>query len=42
MDFANQLIFSHREVIQSTKDAMVALERRNPTVQPLLAIIQVL
>lgn len=31
---------SLREVIQSTKDAMVALERRNPTVQPLLAIIQ--
>ncbi|XP_041661972.1 monofunctional C1-tetrahydrofolate synthase, mitochondrial [Cheilinus undulatus] len=28
------------EVVQSTKEAMVALQRRNPTIQPLLAIIQ--
>ncbi|KAM9338878.1 monofunctional C1-tetrahydrofolate synthase, mitochondrial [Symphorus nematophorus] len=31
---------SLREVVQSTKEAMVALQRRNPAVQPLLAIIQ--
>ncbi|GLD69343.1 monofunctional C1-tetrahydrofolate synthase, mitochondrial, partial [Lates japonicus] len=31
---------SLREVIQSTKEAMVALQRRNPSIQPLLAIIQ--
>ncbi|XP_039980878.1 monofunctional C1-tetrahydrofolate synthase, mitochondrial isoform X2 [Xiphias gladius] len=28
------------EVVQSTKEAMVALQRRNPSVQPSLAIIQ--
>ncbi|XP_068580769.1 monofunctional C1-tetrahydrofolate synthase, mitochondrial [Cebidichthys violaceus] len=28
------------EVLQSTKEAIAALQRRNPTVQPLLAIIQ--
>uniref|UniRef100_A0A7N6B1W7 formate--tetrahydrofolate ligase n=1 Tax=Anabas testudineus TaxID=64144 RepID=A0A7N6B1W7_ANATE len=31
---------SVREVVQSTKEAMVALQRRNPAVQPLLAIVQ--
>ncbi|XP_054618275.1 monofunctional C1-tetrahydrofolate synthase, mitochondrial isoform X3 [Dunckerocampus dactyliophorus] len=31
---------SLRDVIQSTKEAMVALQRSNPGVQPLLAIIQ--
>ncbi|XP_050927817.1 LOW QUALITY PROTEIN: monofunctional C1-tetrahydrofolate synthase, mitochondrial [Lates calcarifer] len=31
---------SLREVIQSTKEAMLALQRRNPSIQPLLAIIQ--
>ncbi|XP_057679462.1 monofunctional C1-tetrahydrofolate synthase, mitochondrial isoform X1 [Corythoichthys intestinalis] len=30
-----------RDVVNSTKEAMVALQRRNPAVQPLLAIIQV-
>uniref|UniRef100_A0A667YAA9 Monofunctional C1-tetrahydrofolate synthase, mitochondrial n=1 Tax=Myripristis murdjan TaxID=586833 RepID=A0A667YAA9_9TELE len=34
------LIFSGREVIQSTKEAMVALQRENPSLQPVLAIIQ--
>ncbi|KAI3364277.1 hypothetical protein L3Q82_011083 [Scortum barcoo] len=29
-----------RELIQSTEEAMVALQRRNPAIQPLLAIIQ--
>ncbi|XP_049914562.1 monofunctional C1-tetrahydrofolate synthase, mitochondrial [Epinephelus moara] len=29
-----------RDVIQSTEEAMLALQRRNPSVQPLLAIIQ--
>uniref|UniRef100_A0A8D0CXY6 formate--tetrahydrofolate ligase n=1 Tax=Sander lucioperca TaxID=283035 RepID=A0A8D0CXY6_SANLU len=32
--------FSHREVVQSTKEAMLALQGRNPVVQPLLVIIQ--
>ncbi|XP_077409544.1 monofunctional C1-tetrahydrofolate synthase, mitochondrial [Vanacampus margaritifer] len=32
---------SLRDVVQSTKEAIVALQRRNPAVQPLLAIIQV-
>uniref|UniRef100_UPI0037E87491 monofunctional C1-tetrahydrofolate synthase, mitochondrial n=1 Tax=Semicossyphus pulcher TaxID=241346 RepID=UPI0037E87491 len=31
---------SLREVVQSTKEAMVALQRRSPATQPLLAIIQ--
>ncbi|XP_059212785.1 monofunctional C1-tetrahydrofolate synthase, mitochondrial [Centropristis striata] len=31
---------SLRAVVQSNKEAMLALQRRNPTVQPLLAIIQ--
>ncbi|CAJ1078473.1 monofunctional C1-tetrahydrofolate synthase%2C mitochondrial isoform X2 [Xyrichtys novacula] len=31
---------SLREVVESTKEAMVSLQRKNPTVQPLLAIIQ--
>ncbi|KAK1888944.1 C-1-tetrahydrofolate synthase cytoplasmic [Dissostichus eleginoides] len=31
---------SLREVVQSTKEAMLALQRRNPAIQPLLAIIQ--
>nr|XP_046229315.1 monofunctional C1-tetrahydrofolate synthase, mitochondrial [Scatophagus argus]XP_046229316.1 monofunctional C1-tetrahydrofolate synthase, mitochondrial [Scatophagus argus] len=31
---------SLREVVQSTKEAMVALRGRNPAIQPLLAIIQ--
>uniref|UniRef100_A0A8C4DW36 formate--tetrahydrofolate ligase n=1 Tax=Dicentrarchus labrax TaxID=13489 RepID=A0A8C4DW36_DICLA len=31
---------SLREVVQSTKEAMLALQRRNPSIQPLLAIIQ--
>ncbi|XP_034755994.1 monofunctional C1-tetrahydrofolate synthase, mitochondrial isoform X1 [Etheostoma cragini] len=31
---------SLREVVQSTKEAMLALQGRNPTVQPLLVIIQ--
>ncbi|XP_022623733.1 monofunctional C1-tetrahydrofolate synthase, mitochondrial [Seriola dumerili] len=31
---------SLREVVQSTKEAMVALQRRNPSIQPLLAIVQ--
>ncbi|KAK5903500.1 hypothetical protein CgunFtcFv8_007277 [Champsocephalus gunnari] len=31
---------SLREVVQSTKEAMLALHRRNPAIQPLLAIIQ--
>ncbi|XP_061609251.1 monofunctional C1-tetrahydrofolate synthase, mitochondrial [Phyllopteryx taeniolatus] len=30
-----------RDAVHCTKEAMVALQRRNPTVQPLLAIIQV-
>lgn len=34
--------FSHREVVQSTKEALVALQRKNPAIQPVLAIIQVL
>ncbi|XP_060907981.1 monofunctional C1-tetrahydrofolate synthase, mitochondrial [Labrus mixtus] len=35
-----QIDSSLREVVQSTKEAMVALQRRNPAIQPLLAIIQ--
>ncbi|XP_070843360.1 monofunctional C1-tetrahydrofolate synthase, mitochondrial [Chaetodon trifascialis] len=31
---------SLREVVQSTKEALLALQRRNPAIQPLLAIIQ--
>ncbi|XP_070781573.1 monofunctional C1-tetrahydrofolate synthase, mitochondrial [Enoplosus armatus] len=31
---------SLRDVVQSTQEAMVALQRRNPAIQPLLAIIQ--
>lgn len=31
---------SFREVLQGTKEAMLALQERNPTVQPLLAIVQ--
>ncbi|XP_047429789.1 monofunctional C1-tetrahydrofolate synthase, mitochondrial [Mugil cephalus] len=31
---------SLREVVQSTKEAMAALQSRNPSVQPLLAILQ--
>ncbi|XP_029281541.1 monofunctional C1-tetrahydrofolate synthase, mitochondrial isoform X2 [Cottoperca gobio] len=31
---------SLRKVVQSTKEAMLALQRRNPAIQPLLAIIQ--
>ncbi|XP_053193152.1 monofunctional C1-tetrahydrofolate synthase, mitochondrial [Scomber japonicus] len=31
---------SLREVVQSTKEALVALQRKNPTIQPVLAIIQ--
>ncbi|XP_070705308.1 monofunctional C1-tetrahydrofolate synthase, mitochondrial [Pempheris klunzingeri] len=31
---------SLREVVQGTKEAMVALQRRNPAIQPLLAILQ--
>lgn len=31
-----------REVVQSTREAVAALHRRNPAVQPLLAIVQVL
>ncbi|XP_067427943.1 monofunctional C1-tetrahydrofolate synthase, mitochondrial [Thunnus thynnus] len=31
---------SLREVVQSTKEALVALQRRNPAIQPVLAIIQ--
>ncbi|XP_061668384.1 monofunctional C1-tetrahydrofolate synthase, mitochondrial isoform X1 [Syngnathoides biaculeatus] len=30
-----------RDAVRSTKEAMVALQRANPTVQPLLAIVQV-
>uniref|UniRef100_A0A7N8XBQ4 formate--tetrahydrofolate ligase n=1 Tax=Mastacembelus armatus TaxID=205130 RepID=A0A7N8XBQ4_9TELE len=40
MDIINQFVLSHREVVQSTKEAMVALQRRNPAAHPLLAIIQ--
>ncbi|XP_069014299.1 monofunctional C1-tetrahydrofolate synthase, mitochondrial [Embiotoca jacksoni] len=32
---------SVRDVVQSIKEAMVALQRRNPAIQPLLAILQV-
>uniref|UniRef100_A0A3P8TIP4 formate--tetrahydrofolate ligase n=1 Tax=Amphiprion percula TaxID=161767 RepID=A0A3P8TIP4_AMPPE len=42
MDITNQFSFSHSEVIQSTKEAMVSLQGRNPAIQPLLAILQVL
>ncbi|XP_034435067.1 monofunctional C1-tetrahydrofolate synthase, mitochondrial [Hippoglossus hippoglossus] len=31
---------SLKKVVQSTKEAMVALQRKNPSIQPLLAIIQ--
>ncbi|TKS76123.1 Monofunctional C1-tetrahydrofolate synthase, mitochondrial [Collichthys lucidus] len=32
---------SLREVVQSTKEALVALQRKNPAIQPLLVIIQI-
>lgn len=41
-DIANKNLFFHREVVESNSKDMVALQRRNPAAQPLLAIIQVL
>ncbi|KAG7508947.1 monofunctional C1-tetrahydrofolate synthase, mitochondrial [Solea senegalensis] len=35
-----ELDTSLKEVVQSTKESMVALQRRNPSIQPVLAIIQ--
>lgn len=35
------IFFSCREIVQSAKEEMAALHRRNPALQPMLAIIQV-
>lgn len=42
MGISNQVVFSCRKVVQSTREAIVTLQKRNPAIQPLLAILQVL
>uniref|UniRef100_A0A671WMK5 formate--tetrahydrofolate ligase n=1 Tax=Sparus aurata TaxID=8175 RepID=A0A671WMK5_SPAAU len=39
--FANIINVRHVEIVQSAKEAMAALQKRNPALQPMLAIIQV-
>uniref|UniRef100_A0A669CZ02 formate--tetrahydrofolate ligase n=1 Tax=Oreochromis niloticus TaxID=8128 RepID=A0A669CZ02_ORENI len=40
MGISNQVVFSCRKVVQSTREAIVTLQKRNPAIQPLLAILQ--
>uniref|UniRef100_A0A3Q4N0K3 formate--tetrahydrofolate ligase n=1 Tax=Neolamprologus brichardi TaxID=32507 RepID=A0A3Q4N0K3_NEOBR len=41
MGISNQVVFSCRKVVQSTREAIVTLQKRNPAIQPLLAILQI-